>query len=119
MNEHKWDSFLPNSYRFCSVCGVVERADGENPPCKGPTKMRPFEERLDSVSKSYEELEIECHFLSHELEKLRRAVRWADKYQGDSRTIKEFCYYVLRRWDEKEHGLANALLRVLEHKHGK
>lgn len=32
-----------NHFRFCRVCGTVERRDKANKPCKGPTHMRPME----------------------------------------------------------------------------
>lgn len=30
-------------YRCCAICGIVERRDGKNSPCKGPSKLRPME----------------------------------------------------------------------------
>jgi hypothetical protein len=44
--SHFWGLF--DRWMCCRVCGIVRRADGNNKPCKGPTRMRPME----SVGKS-------------------------------------------------------------------
>lgn len=42
--KHEW--FQPSReqagypWTICRVCGVVQRRDGKNKPCKGPTKLR-------------------------------------------------------------------------------
>ena len=40
---HDW--FLPRrfAYPICRICGIVQRRDGKNKPCKGPTRLRPME----------------------------------------------------------------------------
>lgn len=30
-------------YRCCAICGIVERRDGKNSPCKGRAKLRPLD----------------------------------------------------------------------------
>ena len=39
-SEHEWIQAKGFYWHYCQVCGVVQRADNQNPPCKGPTKMR-------------------------------------------------------------------------------
>ncbi len=43
--EHVWimpdDAWHP--WPFCKVCGIVQRRDGQNKPCKGPTRLRDME----------------------------------------------------------------------------
>lgn len=41
-DDPRWPSL--SGLTFCAVCGVVQRGDGRNGPCKGPTKMRPLEQ---------------------------------------------------------------------------
>jgi len=44
--EHQWcypETGAYISFPFCRVCGVVQRRDGLNQPCKGPTRLRPME----------------------------------------------------------------------------
>ena len=40
---HDW--YVPDGYVYpiCRVCGVVQRRDGKNKPCKGPTRLRDME----------------------------------------------------------------------------
>ena len=35
----------------CAVCGIVRRKDKTENPCKGPTRMRPFEKKSDGARK--------------------------------------------------------------------
>lgn len=40
--EHIWSP--PNEtiqWSYCCQCGIIQRADGKNSPCKGPTTLRP------------------------------------------------------------------------------
>lgn len=45
--QHDW--FKPSRqqagypWTICRICGVVQRRDGKNQLCKGPTKLRPME----------------------------------------------------------------------------
>jgi len=38
---HEWHERF--GLTCCRVCGIVQRADGKNKPCKGPMKLRPLE----------------------------------------------------------------------------
>lgn len=41
--EHDWFAHLRRQLVVCRRCGIVQRADRKNKPCKGPTKLRPME----------------------------------------------------------------------------
>ncbi len=43
VKAHDFQYMLGASYRCCAICGIVERRDGKNSPCKGPSKLRPME----------------------------------------------------------------------------
>ena len=50
---HDWYRPRQYAYPICRICGVVQRTDGKNKPCKGPTRLRPMEgeipKALDSI----------------------------------------------------------------------
>lgn len=50
---HDWKLFGQYAYPVCRICGIVKRRDGNNKPCKGPTRLRPMEgetpKALDSI----------------------------------------------------------------------
>lgn len=37
MSDHNWWQW--NGLTCCKTCGIVQRRDGKNRPCKGPTKV--------------------------------------------------------------------------------
>ena len=41
--QHDW--YLPRRFAFiiCRICGVVQRRDLKNKPCKWPTRLRDME----------------------------------------------------------------------------
>jgi len=39
--SHKWKFFERYGFTSCEVCGIVQRADGQNGPCKGPVRVGP------------------------------------------------------------------------------
>ena len=39
--EHIWGTHF--GMPCCDVCGIVQRADGKNKPCRGPMRLRPME----------------------------------------------------------------------------
>lgn len=39
--SHKWET--RRKWIVCSECGVVQRSDGKNGPCRGPARLRPME----------------------------------------------------------------------------
>lgn len=60
-NEHRWalnefntstlDSWV-QQWKYCSLCGVVQRRDGNNKPCPGkpaPVKLREQAQAQDAV----------------------------------------------------------------------
>lgn len=40
---HDWYRPRQFAYLICRICGVVQRTDGKNKPCKGPTRLRQME----------------------------------------------------------------------------
>lgn len=40
---HDWYRPRQYAYPICRICGVVQRRDGKNKPCKGPTRLRKME----------------------------------------------------------------------------
>lgn len=41
---HDWrEPNLRFAWVYCGICGVVKRRDGQNKPCKGPTRLRSIE----------------------------------------------------------------------------
>lgn len=42
---HLWSTAPP--WPVCTVCGIVQRADGQNRPCKGPTRLREMEKSME------------------------------------------------------------------------
>lgn len=52
---HDWYRPRQYAYPICRICGVVQRTDGKNKPCKGPTRLRPMEgetpKALDAIKK--------------------------------------------------------------------
>lgn len=44
-SDHEHDWYVPRRYAYpiCRICGVVQRRDGQNTPCKGPTTLREME----------------------------------------------------------------------------
>lgn len=43
VNKHDWITAPQFNWPFCRICGVVQRRDGQNKPCKGPTRLRAME----------------------------------------------------------------------------
>lgn len=37
--EHAWFQFKDDPFNSCAKCGVIERKDHKNSPCKGKTKI--------------------------------------------------------------------------------
>jgi len=74
---HKWElkpSLLPHP--FCRVCGVVQRKDGQNSPCKGPTAISTREASAPTSAEADDDLHrqiqsqtgiIACHLDFEEL----------------------------------------------------
>ena len=44
--EHDWFYWKTDRFRCCRKCGVIERKDGKNKPCKGKCKIVLRDERL-------------------------------------------------------------------------
>ena len=62
---HKWEikpSVLP--YPVCRVCGVVQRKDDQNSPCKGPTAIGLHEAQQPSAAEVIAAAERAIHTLT-------------------------------------------------------
>ena len=47
--KHDWSKTIKlfgRALTCCAVCGLVRRKDKTENPCKGPTRMRPFEKKV-------------------------------------------------------------------------
>lgn len=38
-NEHAWFKFKNDKFYSCAKCGIIERKDGKNNPCRGKVKI--------------------------------------------------------------------------------
>ena len=94
---HKWElkpSMLP--YPVCRVCGVVQRKDGQNSPCKGPVSISTREASVptaDVPETNFGDMPKAADVVNE----LKEALEEIDGYRGGADTVLEDRYVTERR----------------------